>query len=254
MNAYRIVDWNRFYENDRSRNTKNCRWCAIPNKQDGLGYSRLLGMPDGPALYGCFVAIVLMASKQESRSGWLTRDGSPPTHGEVTADSRPTPSSLPLSPSDIGLMIRMPEALVLATIEACCSEAIGWLEVTADSRPTHSERKKEEKGIEEKAPPTPKGVPAAPGGVDSLKQATKNGFVTPSVIDVRIKCLEIDLPVKEAEAFVDFYQSNGWKVGKNPMKDWVCALQGWKRRRDEKAAQSKGHQGQIRNNHVSGNL
>lgn len=32
---------------------------------------------------------------------------------------------------------------------------------------------------------------------------------------------------EEAEKFWDFYESNGWKVGKNPMKDWKAAARNW---------------------------
>lgn len=31
----------------------------------------------------------------------------------------------------------------------------------------------------------------------------------------------------EAESFVDFYASKGWKVGKAPMKDWCAAARRW---------------------------
>lgn len=31
----------------------------------------------------------------------------------------------------------------------------------------------------------------------------------------------------EAESFVDFYASKGWKVGKAPMKDWQAAARRW---------------------------
>ena len=30
-----------------------------------------------------------------------------------------------------------------------------------------------------------------------------------------------------ASKFVDYYTSNGWKVGKNPMKDWKAAVRSW---------------------------
>jgi len=30
--------------------------------------------------------------------------------------------------------------------------------------------------------------------------------------------------------FFDYYESNGWKVGKNPMKDWKAAARGWSKR------------------------
>lgn len=38
----------------------------------------------------------------------------------------------------------------------------------------------------------------------------------------------------DAERFVDFYASKGWKVGKSPMKDWQAAVRSWLRNaRDE---------------------
>lgn len=34
------------------------------------------------------------------------------------------------------------------------------------------------------------------------------------------------------EGFFNFYESNGWKVGKNKMKDWKAAARGWSKRQD----------------------
>lgn len=36
------------------------------------------------------------------------------------------------------------------------------------------------------------------------------------------------LPSHEAEKFFFYYESNGWRVGKNPMKCWKSALSGWR--------------------------
>jgi len=36
----------------------------------------------------------------------------------------------------------------------------------------------------------------------------------------------------DAQQFVDFYESNGWKVGKNPMKDWRAAVRTWEKRHE----------------------
>lgn len=36
--------------------------------------------------------------------------------------------------------------------------------------------------------------------------------------------------IGEAEKFFDYYQSNGWKVGKNIMKDWKAAARNWCKR------------------------
>ena len=37
----------------------------------------------------------------------------------------------------------------------------------------------------------------------------------------------IDQAKIEAEKFVNYYESNGWKVGKNPMKSWTHAVNNW---------------------------
>jgi hypothetical protein len=41
--------------------------------------------------------------------------------------------------------------------------------------------------------------------------------------------LEPALPPVEARRFWDYYESNGWKVGRNPMKDWKAAVRNWQR-------------------------
>lgn len=37
----------------------------------------------------------------------------------------------------------------------------------------------------------------------------------------------------EAEKFWNYYEANGWRVGKNPMKDWRAAAAGWNSRAKE---------------------
>ena len=37
----------------------------------------------------------------------------------------------------------------------------------------------------------------------------------------------------EADRFIDYYEANGWKVGKNKMKDWQATLRGWASRDKE---------------------
>lgn len=48
-----------------------------------------------------------------------------------------------------------------------------------------------------------------------------------------------DLPASEVERFFLYYQSNGWKVGKNPMRCWKSALAGWRLRWLERRAERK---------------
>ena len=53
-------------------------------------------------------------------------------------------------------------------------------------------------------------------------------FEKPSVDDVRAYCQERGNNVDPVR-FCDYYDSNGWKVGKNPMKDWKAAVRTWER-------------------------
>lgn len=52
---------------------------------------------------------------------------------------------------------------------------------------------------------------------------------SPSVDEVRAYCLERGNNV-DPETFVDFYSSKGWKVGKEPMKDWRACVRTWEKR------------------------
>lgn len=65
------------------------------------------------------------------------------------------------------------------------------------------------------------------GEVSSDTSRRKN-FVSPSVDEVRAYCSERNNKV-DAQAFVDFYESKGWYVGKNKMKDWKAAVRTWER-------------------------
>lgn len=56
-----------------------------------------------------------------------------------------------------------------------------------------------------------------------------NRFIKPTVEEVKEYCLERKNNI-DAENFIDYYNSNGWKVGKNPMKDWKAAIRTWERR------------------------
>lgn len=56
-------------------------------------------------------------------------------------------------------------------------------------------------------------------------------FKPPTVEEVHEYCCERMNNVN-AEAFVDFYESKGWMVGKNKMKDWKAAVRTWEKGRN----------------------
>lgn len=61
----------------------------------------------------------------------------------------------------------------------------------------------------------------------SIEAAPK--FKKPSVEEVEAYCQERGNSV-DAQAFVDFYESKGWKVGSTPMKDWHACVRTWESR------------------------
>ena len=66
----------------------------------------------------------------------------------------------------------------------------------------------------------------------TLTSAKRERFTPPSAEEVQEYCDERQNGISGAE-FVDFYTSKGWKIGKEPMKDWKAAVRTWERKRKE---------------------
>ena len=59
----------------------------------------------------------------------------------------------------------------------------------------------------------------------STKQKRKR-FVKPTISDIEQYCSEKNISIN-AQQFIDYYESNGWKVGRNSMKDWQATVRRW---------------------------
>lgn len=62
----------------------------------------------------------------------------------------------------------------------------------------------------------------------------KARFLKPTLEEIREYCLSRNNYV-DPERFYDYYEANGWKVGKNPMKDWRAAVRTWESREKSEA-------------------
>jgi hypothetical protein len=82
----------------------------------------------------------------------------------------------------------------------------------SDGNAIREEKRREEKNREEKK--------------REDKTVQRKRFTAPSFEQV----YSVMLNRRETELFLAYYESNGWKVGKNPMKDWARAVTGWKLR------------------------
>lgn len=65
------------------------------------------------------------------------------------------------------------------------------------------------------------------------QRVKRRRFTPPSVGEVRAYCEEKGYTF-DPEAFHAFYESKGWKVGRNPMKSWQAACTTWQKRQGER--------------------
>jgi hypothetical protein len=69
-----------------------------------------------------------------------------------------------------------------------------------------------------------------------------SGFKRPSLEEIKLHFSQAGMTMDEADKFFNYYESNGWKVGRNPMKSWVSAAANWRKnvedRHDKKPSAS----------------
>lgn len=106
--------------------------------------------------------------------------------------------------------------------------------VTVTSGNAGEEEREEDSDIREKN--DNRGNPA---DVPEVKRSTRKPFNPPTVEEVRAYCTERGNGV-DPEAFVDFYASKGWMIGKNKMKDWKAAVRTWEQGDKRKGVKNSG--------------
>lgn len=74
------------------------------------------------------------------------------------------------------------------------------------------------------------------------EKSRRSRFRPPSLDEVKAYCAERGNRV-DPQRWMDYYQSNGWRVGKNPMKDWRAAVRSWERNSVGQEAKSRGPNG-----------
>ncbi len=72
--------------------------------------------------------------------------------------------------------------------------------------------------------------------IESKPKTTR--FKKPTLLEVQDYFEQKYYP-NEAEVFYNYYESNGWKVGRNPMKNWHAAVSNWIKRAKENQLKPK---------------
>jgi len=64
---------------------------------------------------------------------------------------------------------------------------------------------------------------------DNVKdiKVKRDVFIKPSIVEIKTYMTEIGM-ADVSEKWFDYYESNGWLVGKNKMKNWRAAVRTWK--------------------------
>jgi hypothetical protein len=70
-----------------------------------------------------------------------------------------------------------------------------------------------------------------------VEEKSNSHFVPPTVEQVLSYCIDRDNTVI-ASKFIDFYDSKGWMIGKNKMKDWKAAIRTWETKEPKKESPS----------------
>lgn len=69
---------------------------------------------------------------------------------------------------------------------------------------------------------------------ETEKEREKRKRGRPTIEQAKAYFIKRGSDSSEAEKFYDHYESNGWKVGKNSMKDWEATIRNWIRRNEKK--------------------
>lgn len=115
--------------------------------------------------------------------------------------------------SKVAEVAAVPEVPEVATTDVAATEAV---EVAAEAQPASIEPASI--------------VPAAETKAQPATRRRTPPMQRPSVWEVENFCRTQGLTLVDAQRFVDYYEANGWKVGRNPMRSWQAAARNWQRR------------------------
>ena len=63
-------------------------------------------------------------------------------------------------------------------------------------------------------------------------------FKKPTIEEIENYCKENEIFSIDANQFYDYYEANGWMIGKNKMKDWQATLRNWNRKNKKESIET----------------
>lgn len=202
---YEIANYDDLYKPTDTKGVElvNATYVKLPVKPKGDGLQSLLSYKNGLKIFGiwCLLLEYTTSKSKGSRGRLLNHKDEPATVGEIA-------KSISLSKNK-GLVEYALKVLV----------ELGWLKTTESVR-------SDCEGDAELVPPK--------SSVIKSNREKSRGFAPPSLLDIQSFVKEKGYRFVNAESFFNFYESKGWMVGKNKMRDWHKAVAGWEAREKEK--------------------
>ena len=96
-------------------------------------------------------------------------------------------------------------------------------------RPKKTEIKTESESKKESESKTTSDVNVDVNVNNDVNVNKNNKFIKPSIEEIKEYCKERNNKI-DANAFYDFYESKGWKVGNQSMKNWKACVRTWEQR------------------------
>jgi len=109
---YKIRDWDEYYETHDTRKYQTLRWVPLPVKLNGRLYRRLVRMKNGPAMFGCWCALLEVGAMGDKGKRGVFQDSS---ENVFTIE-------------DLAIATDMPETLITDTIATLSNHPFDWIE------------------------------------------------------------------------------------------------------------------------------
>ena len=111
-----INNWSKHYEKSDHKKCKEMKWVAVPVDFSNKGYKKLMRRKDGSEIFGAWIVLLELASKDPHRGELRDSDGD-------------------YSYEDMELITECPLKTLKKTISVLCQETFGWLRETSGCLP-----------------------------------------------------------------------------------------------------------------------
>lgn len=196
-------------------------------------------LPDGDSIIVCWFKLLCLAGKQNNSGVFILNDRIPYTEEMfATIFRRPLQTvRLALKTFEEFGMIEIINGTVTIPNWGKHQKLEGAEKIRAQTKERvrrYREKQKELSGVtlQLRDVTHPELEEELEGELEEDNKKKKKRFTPPTEEDVRAYCNERNNGI-DPGAFVDFYASKNWMVGKDKMSDWKAAVRTWERRRKE---------------------